>query len=61
MSIEHETGHITSTFQNYSTENTLLEELGDETLIIISNTVHSKISPLLNSSGRINIFAATIV
>ena len=47
MATEHETGHTTSTFQNYSSENKLLQELGDEMFIIISNNVQSKISPFI--------------
>ena len=38
------TGHTTSTFQNYTLGNKLLQELGEEMEIIISNTVQSKIS-----------------
>ena len=41
------TGHTTLTFQNYRLENKLLQELGDEMFIIISNTVQSTISPLI--------------
>ena len=47
------TGHTTSTFQNYRLENKLLQELGDEIFIIISNTglFNQKSVLLLNSSG----------
>ena len=38
------TGHTTLTFQNYRLENKLLQQLGDEVFIIISNTFQSKIS-----------------
>ena len=47
VATEHETGHTTSTFQNYSSENKLLQELGDEMFIIISNNVQSKINPFI--------------
>ena len=47
MIIEHKTGHRTSTFKNYSSENKLLQELGDEMSIIISNAVQSKVSPFI--------------
>ena len=47
MGNEHETGQITSTFKDHGSENKLLQELGDEMFIIISNTVQSKISPFI--------------
>ena len=53
---EHETGYTTTTFQNYGSENKSIQELGDETFIIISNTLQSKIRPfLLKSPGKISI------
>ena len=40
------TGHTTSAFQKYGLENKLLQELGEEMDIIISNTVQSTIRNL---------------
>ena len=64
MATEHETGHTISTFQNYSSENKLLQELGDEMFIIVSNTTQSKISPFIRFmwEGQHQLeFVATIV
>ena len=47
MGTEHEKGQTSSTFQNHSSENKLLQELGDEIFINISNTVQSKFSPFV--------------
>ena len=47
VGIEHENGHTTSTFQNHSSENKLLQELGDKIFIIISNIVQSEVSPFI--------------
>ena len=55
MGIEHDTGYKTSTFQNYSSENKLLQELGDEMFIIVSNTVQSKSALLSKLPERISI------
>ena len=44
VTLSKTTGHTTLTFQNYRLENKLLQQLGDEVFIIISNTFQSKIS-----------------
>ena len=41
------THHTTLTFQNYRLENKLLQEIGDEMFVIISNIFQSKISPFI--------------
>ena len=41
------TGHIMSTFQNQRFQKKLLQESGDEMLIIVSNAVQSKISSFI--------------
>ena len=47
VSLSKATGHATLTFQNYRLENKLLQELGPEIFVIISNTVQQKFSPLI--------------
>ena len=44
VALSKTTGHTTLTFQNYTLENKFLQQLGDEVIIIISNTFQSKIS-----------------
>ena len=49
-SVSKTTGHTTLTFENYRLENKLLQNLGDLMFMIISKTVHSKISPFIRIS-----------
>ena len=44
VALSKTTGHTTLTFQSYTLENKLLQQLGVEVFIIISNTFQSKIS-----------------
>ena len=47
VSLPKTTGHTALAFQNYRLENKLLQELGKEIDMIISNTVQSKISSFI--------------
>ena len=48
-----------SAFQNYRLESKLLEELGEEIDVIISNTVQSRISPFINPHIHLGRAAST--